>query len=136
MQSIAHRLTECSRVSDTVSRQGGDEFVVLLSEIEQAKDAAISAERMLKAVADCHSIDGHDLYVTTSIGISVQPHDGVDGETLIKNADTAMYHAKANGRNNYQFFEQAMNICSNKAYGNDSPQIGPFGVTSSNGILK
>ena len=136
LQSIAHRLTECSRVSDTVSRQGGDEFVVLLSEIEQAKDAAISAERMLKAVADCHSIDGHDLYVTTSIGISVQPHDGVDGETLIKNADTAMYHAKANGRNKYQFFEQAMNICSNKAYGNDSPQIGPFGVTSSNGILK
>ena len=110
MQSIAHPLTECSRVSDTVSRQGGDEFVVLLSEIEQAKDAAISAERMLKAVADRHSIDGHDLYVTTSIGISVQPHDGVNGETLIKNADTAMYHAKANGRNNYQFFDQAMNI--------------------------
>jgi diguanylate cyclase (GGDEF)-like protein/PAS domain S-box-containing protein len=110
LQSIAKRLTECSRDSDTVSRQGGDEFVVLLSEVEQAKDAALSAERMLKAVAACHSIDGHDLYVTTSIGISVQPHDGVDGETLIKNADTAMYHAKANGRHSYQFFEQAMNI--------------------------
>ena len=110
LQSVAKRLTECSRNSDTVSRQGGDEFVVLLSEVEQAQDASISAERILKTIAACHSIDGHDIYVTTSIGISVQPDDGMDGETLIKNADTAMYHAKANGRQSYQFFEQAMNI--------------------------
>jgi diguanylate cyclase (GGDEF)-like protein/PAS domain S-box-containing protein len=110
LQSVARRLADCLRDSDTVSRQGGDEFVVLLSEIEQAEDAAISAKRMLQAIAASHSIDGHDLHVTTSIGISVHPDDGLDGDTLIKNADTAMYHAKGNGRQSYQFFKQAMNI--------------------------
>ena len=110
LQSVAKRLVECVRGTDTVSRQGGDEFVVLLSEIEQAEDPAITARRMLDAVAEPHSIDQHDLHVTTCIGVSVFPDDGLDAETLIKNADIAMYQAKENGRRSYQFFKPAMNI--------------------------
>jgi diguanylate cyclase (GGDEF)-like protein/PAS domain S-box-containing protein len=110
LKSIAKRLTSCVRGSDTVSRQGGDEFVVLLSELHNLEDAAISARRMLKAVAEAHSIDQHDLHVTMSIGVSVYPNDGEDAEALIKNADTAMYQAKENGRQSYQFFKPAMNV--------------------------
>jgi diguanylate cyclase (GGDEF)-like protein/PAS domain S-box-containing protein len=110
LQSIAKRLVDCVRGSDTVSRQGGDEFVVLLSEVEQPEDAAITARRMLQAVAEPHSIDQHELHVTTSIGVSVYPDDGLNAETLIKNADTAMYQAKENGRQSYQFFKPAMNV--------------------------
>jgi diguanylate cyclase (GGDEF)-like protein len=110
LQSIGERLVECVRNSDTVSRQGGDEFVVLLSEMEQSEDAAITARRMLQSVSEAHSIDQHDLHVTTSIGVSVYPDDGLDAETLIKNADTAMYQAKENGRQSYQFFKAAMNV--------------------------
>jgi diguanylate cyclase (GGDEF)-like protein/PAS domain S-box-containing protein len=110
LQSVSGRLTECLRGSDTVSRQGGDEFVVLLSEVEHAEDAAITARRMLEAVAAPHSIDGYELRVTTSIGVSVFPDDGLEAESLIRNADTAMYQAKANGRHSYQFFEPGMNV--------------------------
>ena len=110
LQSIAWRLVECVRGADTVSRQGGDEFVVLLSELEQPEDAAHTAIRMLQVVAEAHSIDQHDLHVTTSIGVSVYPDDGLDAETLIKNADTAMYQAKENGRQSYRFFKPAMNV--------------------------
>jgi diguanylate cyclase (GGDEF)-like protein/PAS domain S-box-containing protein len=112
LQSIATRLVACVRAADTVSRQGGDEFVILLSELERAEDAAITASRMLRAVAEAHSIDGHDLFVTTSIGVSVYPDDGRDAETLIKNADTAMYQAKESRQQSYQFFKAAMNVCA------------------------
>jgi diguanylate cyclase (GGDEF)-like protein/PAS domain S-box-containing protein len=110
LQSIAKRLVDCVRGSDTVSRQGGDEFVVLLSEVGQSDDAAIKAERILQAVAGAHPIDQHGLHVTASIGVSIYPDDGMDAETLIKNADTAMYQAKENGRHSYQFFKPAMNV--------------------------
>jgi diguanylate cyclase (GGDEF)-like protein len=110
LQSIAKRLLDCGRVSDTVSRQGGDEFVVLLSEVEHPEDAAITAKRMLQAVAEAYSIGQHDLHVTASIGVSVYPDDGLDAESLIKNADTAMYQAKENGPQSYQFFKPAMNV--------------------------
>jgi diguanylate cyclase (GGDEF)-like protein/PAS domain S-box-containing protein len=110
LQSVAKRLSECVRGADTVSRQGGDEFVVLLSEMARSEDAAITARRMLQVVAEAHSIDQHDLHVTTSIGVSVFPDDGLDAETLIKNADTAMYQAKEHGRQSYQFFKPAMNV--------------------------
>jgi diguanylate cyclase (GGDEF)-like protein len=110
LRSVAERLEGCVRESDTVSRQGGDEFVVLLSEVLHAEDAAITAGRMLQAVAEVHSIDLHELHVTTSIGVSVYPDDGSDAETLIKNADTAMYQAKENGRQSYQFFRPEMNV--------------------------
>jgi diguanylate cyclase (GGDEF)-like protein/PAS domain S-box-containing protein len=109
LQSIAKRLVTCVRAADTVSRQGGDEFVVLLSEMAQPEDAAITARRMLQAVAEPHLIDHHDLHVTASIGVSVFPDDGQDAETLIKNADTAMYQAKEQGRQTYKFFKAAMN---------------------------
>ncbi|BBP05252.1 hypothetical protein TPL01_23970 [Sulfuriferula plumbiphila] len=110
LQSVAQRLVGCVRHSDTISRQGGDEFVLLLPHIEHAEDAALSAQKMLAALALSHRIDRHDLHISVSIGISVYPDDGQDAETLIKNADTAMYHAKENGRNNYKFFEQSMNV--------------------------
>jgi diguanylate cyclase (GGDEF)-like protein/PAS domain S-box-containing protein len=110
LQSIAKCLVSCGRSSDTVSRQGGDEFVVLLSEVDQADDAAITAQRMLQAVAEAHSIGQHVLHVTASIGLSIYPDDGLDAETLIKNADTAMYQAKENGHQSYKFFMPAMNV--------------------------
>ena len=97
------------RGSDTVSRQGGDEFVVLLSEIGHPEAAAFTAEKIRATVMTPYSIAKHDLHVTASVGISIYPDDGQDAETLIKSADTAMYHAKDSGRNNYQFFRQAMN---------------------------
>lgn len=110
LQSVAKRLVDCVRGADTVSRQGGDEFVVLLSEVDKAEDAALTATRILNAVAVAHSIDQHDLYVTASIGVSVYPEDGLDAESLIKNADTAMYQAKENGRHGYRFFKPIMNV--------------------------
>jgi diguanylate cyclase (GGDEF)-like protein len=110
LQSIAKRLVKCVRATDTVSRQGGDEFVVLLSEMAHSEDAAIGARRLLQAFAEAHSIDQHELHVTASIGVSVYPDDGLDAETLIKNADLAMYQSKDDGRQNYQFFETAMNV--------------------------
>ena len=110
LQSVARRLLHCVRRSDTVSRQGGDEFVILLSEVGQAQDAAISAEKMLQALSVPHRIDQHELRVTGSIGIVVYPDDGTEAEVLLKHADFAMYHAKDQGRNNYQFFEPNLNV--------------------------
>ncbi len=110
LQSVANRLGRCVRMSDTVSRQGGDEFIVLLSEVGRPEVTASTARRMLCAVAEAHSIDQHDLHATASIGVSIYPDDGGDAETLIKNADTAMYQAKENGRQCYQFFTAAMNV--------------------------
>jgi diguanylate cyclase (GGDEF)-like protein/PAS domain S-box-containing protein len=110
LQSVAHRLITCVRSSDTVSRQGGDEFVVLLWEVKHAQDAAITAEKILTALREPHQIDGHELHVTGSIGIVTYPDDGTDAETLMKKADFAMYHAKDVGHDNYQFFKSAMNI--------------------------
>jgi diguanylate cyclase (GGDEF)-like protein/PAS domain S-box-containing protein len=110
LQSIAKHLVDSVRSSDTVSRQGGDEFVVLLSEVDHSEGVAITVKRLLQVGAKPHSIDKHDLHVTACIGVSIYPDDGLDAETLIKNADTAMYQAKENGRQSYQFFKPAMNI--------------------------
>jgi diguanylate cyclase (GGDEF)-like protein/PAS domain S-box-containing protein len=110
LQSVAKCLVDCVRGSDTVSRQGGDEFVVLLSEVAQVENPSIAVRRMLTAVAEDHSVDDHDLHITCCIGVSIYPDDGLDSETLIKNADTAMYQAKENGPQSYQFFKPAMNV--------------------------
>jgi diguanylate cyclase (GGDEF)-like protein/PAS domain S-box-containing protein len=109
LRSLARRLLTCVRSSDTVSRQGGDEFVILLSELTHAADAAVIAGKLLVALSAPHRIAPYDLEVTVSIGIANYPDDGTDAETLMKRADFAMYHAKDSGRNNYQFFESKMN---------------------------
>jgi diguanylate cyclase (GGDEF)-like protein/PAS domain S-box-containing protein len=109
LQSTARRLTTCVRGSDTVSRQGGDEFVVLLPEIRHADDAAATAQKILTALTAVQCIAENDLHVTASIGVSMYPDDGQDADALLKCADTAMYHAKESGRNNYQFFKPDMN---------------------------
>jgi diguanylate cyclase (GGDEF)-like protein/PAS domain S-box-containing protein len=110
LQSVAARLVAGVRASDTVSRQGGDEFVILLSGIALAEDAAVSAKKMLRSLSMPHRLGDHDLQVTISIGISVYPDDGDNAEMLVKNADVAMLTAKNNGRNNYQFFKSDMNV--------------------------
>jgi len=110
LQSVARRLLFCVRRSDTVSRQGGDEFVILLSEVTQPQDAAVAAQKMLQALNATHCINGHELRVTSSIGIVVYPDDGTQADVLLKHADFAMYHAKEQGRNNYQFFEPNLNV--------------------------
>ena len=110
LQSVASRLQACVRASDMVARRGGDEFVILLSEVARAQDAAVSAEKILQSVGSLHRIDGHDLHLTASIGIVTYPDDGTEAEALIKHADFAMYHAKDTGRNNYQFFKPEMNL--------------------------
>lgn len=109
LQSIADRLGPCVRAGDTVSRQGGDEFVVLLSEVEKPEAVAIIGDRILEAVSAPHSINGETIHITTSVGISIFPDDGRTVETVIKNADTAMYQAKEMGRQSYRFFTAAMN---------------------------
>jgi diguanylate cyclase (GGDEF)-like protein/PAS domain S-box-containing protein len=109
LQSIAKRLVGSLRSSDTVSRQGGDEFVVLLSDVFNRDDAARSAKRILASLKAPHFIENRTLYMNGSIGISIYPDDGETAETLIHNADTAMYYAKETGRNAFHFFTSTMN---------------------------
>jgi diguanylate cyclase (GGDEF)-like protein/PAS domain S-box-containing protein len=110
LQSVAQRLLECVRASDTISRQGGDEFVILLPEVAHPQDAALCADKMLEALRVPHRIDDHELHVTASIGISTYPDDGTDCESLIRRADFAMYDAKDNGRDNRQSYKRDMNV--------------------------
>jgi diguanylate cyclase (GGDEF)-like protein len=114
LQSVATRLTACVRNSDTVCRQGGDEFVILLADIEHAEDVALSAQKIFATLNLPYCIDQLDLHVTMSVGISVYPNDGQDADSLINCADTAMYHAKQGGRNNYLFFEPQMNVLADE----------------------
>ncbi len=109
LQSVAERLLGCARHSDTISRQGGDEFVVLLPFIEQKEDAALCAQKLIEALKLPHHITSHDIHVNVSIGISIYPGDGLDAETLMKNADTAMFCAKEDRGNKFKFFEAEMN---------------------------
>jgi diguanylate cyclase (GGDEF)-like protein/PAS domain S-box-containing protein len=108
LQAVAGRLVACVRRTDTVSRLGGDEFVILLSQVEHAEDAAFSARKILRALAAPHIIDGKSLDINVSIGVSTYPSDERDAEGLMLKADTAMYEAKQNGRNNHQFFRHEM----------------------------
>ena len=110
LQSIARRLVACVRSSDTVSRPGGDEFVVLLSEVACAQDALRTADKILAAMAPPQRIDQLDLHVTVSLGIGVYPDDGTDAETLLENADLALLRAKADGRANSQLFEPDLDV--------------------------
>src|ERR1700676_737734 len=101
LKAVGARLLARVRKSDTVSHQGGDEFVVVLSSIERSEDAALAATKLIAAITAPYSIDQHDLHVSGSIGISIYPTDGVEAEALIQNADNAMYRAKEHGSNNY-----------------------------------
>ncbi len=109
LQEVAKRLTGCLRGGDTVARLGGDEFMLLLSGITHGEDVAKVARRILEVLKPPFNLDGHELHITGSMGISLYPSDGEDAETLIKNADTAMYRAKEQGRGAYQFYTPSMN---------------------------
>jgi diguanylate cyclase (GGDEF)-like protein/PAS domain S-box-containing protein len=119
LQEIAKRLVGCLRRSDTVSRfgskeciisrLGGDEFTILLPRIHQVEDAARIAQRILDTLKPPFYLDGHELHITTSLGIAFYPNDGKDAQTLLKNADAAMYRAKEWGRNSYRFYTSTMN---------------------------
>jgi diguanylate cyclase (GGDEF)-like protein/PAS domain S-box-containing protein len=112
LQSVAKRLLACVRDPDTVSRYGGDEFAVLLQDVHRHQDAAATARRVLRALGDVYSVDGQQVHVTASIGMSIYPHDGFDAEMLIKNADTAMYRAKKNGCQSCEFYSSELNVCT------------------------
>jgi diguanylate cyclase (GGDEF)-like protein len=109
LQDVAERLKTWGREQDSVGRVGGDEFVLLLNGVKCMTDAAVAAERLMDAMTAEFIVQGHSLNIGCSLGISVFPEHGVDGETLIKNADAAMYSAKNYGRNNFQFFTNEMN---------------------------
>jgi diguanylate cyclase (GGDEF)-like protein/PAS domain S-box-containing protein len=108
LQSVAWRLVDCVRAEDTVARMGGDEFTILLPDLTDRAAAATVAQKVLQAIGESVMVDGHELFVTTSIGLAIFPEDGTDAETLLKNADRAMYRAKDFGRNNYQFATPAL----------------------------
>ena len=112
LRELALRLKGCLRESDTVARLGGDEFVVLLPELHDQTYAATVAHKILAAVAQPFSLLGQVLHVTTSIGISTYPRAGLDEQTLTKSADVAMYQAKANGKNNFQFYSEELSSTS------------------------
>jgi len=110
LQSVATRLRGCVRNSDTVSRQGGDEFLVLLQEISHAADAGVTAEKILVALTSSPFLDHASVQISVSVGLSTYPEDGDDAESLIHNADTAMYQTKAEGRNGYRFYKKETNM--------------------------
>ncbi|ULA68297.1 MAG: putative Diguanylate cyclase [Nitrospira sp.] len=121
---VAERLSDSVRQSDSVSRHadhepthalarlGGDEFTILLTALPQPEDAGRVARRILESLAHPFSIDGHEIFISASIGISIFPSDGSTVEALLKNADTAMYHAKEQGRNNCQYYSSGLNAAA------------------------
>ena len=124
LKSVADRLADCVRHSDSVcraierqeghslARLGGDEFTVLLTNLSDAHDAEKVAHRMMAGLAQSFVIDGHEIFVTASVGIAIFPVDGDSVDTLLKNADSAMYHAKEEGRNNFQFYSNSLNAAA------------------------
>ncbi|MFA5172088.1 MAG: EAL domain-containing protein [Sulfuriferula sp.] len=107
---VAARLQHCLREGDTLGRQGGDEFTLLLPQIDNKEAAIATAGKIIKACSDPFYIDGHELYVPMSIGIALYPENGDNIDTLIKNADIAMYDSKAKGRNRFQLYSASMNV--------------------------
>lgn len=109
LKEASARLVSEVRGEDTVARQGGDEFIILLSSISNPEDAGVIAQKLLDTLICPFNITGRELHISASIGIAIYPDDGNDIESLLKNSDIAMYHAKETGRNNYQFFSAEMN---------------------------
>ncbi len=112
LKELAERIKRCLRGGDTVSRFGGDEFTLLIQNLDRVEDVARVAQKLLYAVKRPFTIAGQELFVSVSVGISLFPLDGTDPETLLKNADAAMYRAKEQGRDNYQIYAPAMNACA------------------------
>ncbi len=110
LQEVAERLKKWGREQDTVARLGGDEFLITLTQVKDLADVAVAAERLMDAMTAEFVVQGHSLDVSCSIGVSIFPEHGTDCETLIKNADAAMYRAKDGGRNNFHFFAEDMNV--------------------------
>jgi len=109
LQSVAQRLQGCLREGDSVARLGGDEFVLSLPMVSGANDAALIAQKVINVLDMPFMVDKHELHVSASIGISLYPDNGIDVDSLMRAADTALYHAKEKGRSNYQFFTPALN---------------------------
>ncbi|MEO6012487.1 MAG: EAL domain-containing protein, partial [Devosia sp.] len=105
---VAARLKQCARDDDIVARLGGDEFALIVQALDDPRDASTIAARIIKLMAEPMQIEGHQVHIGTSVGIALAPGDGEDVETLLKNADTALYRAKSEGRGNYHFFERSM----------------------------
>ncbi len=116
LQEVANRVKHCLRESDTVARWGGDEFTLLLPNIDHIEDATRTAQRILEAFREVIPLEGHDIYVNTSIGIAFYPADGREAETLLKNADVALYQAKERGRGIYQLYNRVMNSAASEQF--------------------
>ena len=110
LRQVSRRLSECVRLEDTIARQGGDEFIVLLDNLDDGRNASVVAQKVLNALRQPLNLGGTEQHVSGSVGIAVYPEDGRDAQTLMKNADTAMFHGKGLGKNTYQYFTAQMNI--------------------------
>jgi diguanylate cyclase (GGDEF)-like protein/PAS domain S-box-containing protein len=110
LRQVSRRLSECVRLEDTIARQGGDEFIVLLDNLEEGRNASVVAQKILNSLRQPLILGGTEQHVSGSVGIALYPEDGRDAQTLMKNADTAMFHGKSLGKNTYQYFTAQMNI--------------------------
>lgn len=133
LESFAARISDTLRSTDTIARWGGDEFTVLLTDINCVEDAQRTAQRILENLKPTFTIEQQPLHVSSSIGIALYPNDGEDAETLVKNADAALYRAKERGRNNYQFYTAKINPQGNQLLSlenrlHDALQKGEFEV--------
>jgi diguanylate cyclase (GGDEF)-like protein len=114
LKAVARRLENCVRRNDTIARLGGDEFTVILEDVNDSNDVVAVADKIVDAMSRSHPLEGHEVFVTVSIGIALYPSSGLDAATLIKNADTALYNAKEHGRSCYRFYNPQMHVMASE----------------------